>query len=194
MILVSEITLQRKAWKTMNSKVYKLMDWPAIEALQYGEEDQPQKVLGAHVSGRSMLYQAYLPGAVKVDVVLDDEDKTAAMDMVDEDGFFAAVMSHKTPKKYHYVITDAEGNSFKGYGLYAAVSFDEGKTWPVKRLITDGEYRLLNGGAWTQFFEMDATHAEPRGYLACTQTPDNMIHLISSRLHYRFNLAWLMRK
>ena len=100
---------------------------------------------------------------------------------------------YRTPASERGLLfTDAEGNSFKGYGLYAAVSFDEGKTWPVKRLITDGEYRLLNGGAWTQFFEMDATHAEPRGYLACTQTPDNMIHLISSRLHYRFNLAWLM--
>ena len=102
---------------------------------------------------------------------------------------------YRTPEAERGLLfTDAEGNEFKGYGLYAAVSFDEGKTWPVKRLITDGEYRLLNGGAWTQFFEMDATHAEPRGYLACTQTPDNMIHLVSSRLHYRFNLAWLMGK
>ena len=31
----------------------------------------------------------------------------------------------------------------------------------------------------------------PAGYLAITQTPDGVIHLISSRLHYRFNLAWL---
>ena len=82
----------------MNKKLYKMMDWPAIEALQYGEEDQPQKVLGAHVTGRSMLYQTYLPGAAKVSLVLDEEDKTVSMDMVDEDGFFAAVMNYKTPK------------------------------------------------------------------------------------------------
>ena len=102
---------------------------------------------------------------------------------------------YRTPENERGLLfTDKDGKTYRGYGLYAALSFDEGKTWPVKRLITDGEYRLLNGGAWTQFFEMDATHAEPRGYLACTQTPDNMIHLISSRLHYRFNLAWLMEK
>ncbi len=88
---------------------------------------------------------------------------------------------------------DREGNSYRGYGMYAALSYDEGKTWPVKKLLTDGVYRFLNGGAWTQFFEMDATHAEPRGYLAATQTPDNLIHLVSSRLYYRFNLAWLLR-
>lgn len=89
---------------------------------------------------------------------------------------------------------DKEGNVYRGYGLYAALSYDEGKTWPVKKLVTDGVSRFLNGGAWTQFFQMDASHAEPRGYLAATQSPDNWIHLVSSRLYYRFNLAWLEEK
>lgn len=87
---------------------------------------------------------------------------------------------------------DGDGNRFMGYGLYAAVSFDDGKTWPVKRLITDSEKRFMDGGAWTGFFESDSSHAEPRGYMAATQTPDGIIHLLSSRLHYRFNLAWLL--
>lgn len=87
--------------------------------------------------------------------------------------------------------TDAQGNVYKGYGMYAALSYDEGKTWPVQRLLTDGKERHLNGGAWTGFFDMDATHAEPRGYLAGTQSPDGMIHIVSSRIHYRFNLSWL---
>lgn len=86
---------------------------------------------------------------------------------------------------------DREGNHYRGYGLYAALSYDEGKSWPVRKLLTDGTERYLNGGAWTQFFLMDATHAEPRGYLAATQSPDNLIHLVSSRLYYRFNLAWI---
>ncbi len=87
--------------------------------------------------------------------------------------------------------TDANGNKFMGYGMYAALSYDDGKTWPVKRLLVDGKERHLNGGAWTGDFDMDATHAEPRGYLAGTQSPDNMIHIVSSRIHYRFNLKWL---
>lgn len=48
------------------------------------------------------------------------------------------------------------------------------------------------GGAWTGVFFTDAAHAEPKGYLACTQTPDGMIHLVSSALYYRFNLAWML--
>jgi formylglycine-generating enzyme required for sulfatase activity len=43
----------------------------------------------------------------------------------------------------------------KKYGIYGAVSYDEGKSWKVKKLITDGNYRFMDGGAWTGHFEMD---------------------------------------
>lgn len=131
----------------MNKKLYKLMDWPAIEALQYGEEDQPQKVLGAHVVGRNMLYQTYLPGASKVSVVLEEEDKTESMDMVDEDGFFAAVMNHRTLKKYHYVVTDAEGNSRK-YG--------DPYQYEVK--LSEEEINKINSGLHYHVYEVLGAH------------------------------------
>ena len=81
--------------------------------------------------------------------------------------------------------------SFGEQGLFVALSYDEGRSWPLKKLLTDGRKRVLDGGAWTGTFTMDAAHAEPKGYLACTQGPDGVIHLLSSRVHYRFNLAWL---
>ena len=87
--------------------------------------------------------------------------------------------------------TDKNGKQFTGYGLYAAVSFDEGKTWPVRKLLCDGKSRTMSGGAWTGSFEMDATHAEPAGDLAGTQSPDGMIHIVSSAIHYQFNLKFL---
>ena len=84
-----------------------------------------------------------------------------------------------------------KGTTIEGQGMFAALSTDGGKTWPVRKLLTDGKRRVLDGHAWTDRFVMDATHAEPKGYLAATQTPDGIIHLISSGIHYRFNLAWL---
>ncbi|HJC93942.1 MAG TPA: SUMF1/EgtB/PvdO family nonheme iron enzyme [Candidatus Phocaeicola excrementigallinarum] len=84
-----------------------------------------------------------------------------------------------------------DGTEYRGYGMYAALSYDEGKTWPVRKLLSDGNERFLDGGAWTGFFVMDTSHAEPRGYLAGTQSPDGIIHIVSSRLHYRFDLKWL---
>ena len=83
--------------------------------------------------------------------------------------------------------------SFGPDGLYVALSYDEGVNWPVKKLLTDGKTRVLDGGAWTGTFTLDASHAEPKGYLACTQSPDGVIHLLSSRVHYRFNLAWIQQ-
>ncbi len=87
---------------------------------------------------------------------------------------------------------DSNGQDRRGYGMYAALSMDEGQSWPLVRLITPGGIvQTKDGGAWTGPFTLDETHAEPKGYLAATQTPDGLIHLISSRLYYRFNLAWL---
>ena len=84
--------------------------------------------------------------------------------------------------------------SFGEKGLFVALSYDEGESWPLQKLLTDGKKRVLDGGAWTGTFTLDATHTEPKGYLACTQSPDGMIHLLSSRVHYRFNLAWIQAR
>ena len=89
-------------------------------------------------------------------------------------------------------IRDAAGKGRTVFGMFSALSFDEGKTWPVKRLITAGSpTRKIDGGGKTGWFVMDETHAEPRGYLAATQTPDGLIHLISSNQYYVFNLTGL---
>lgn len=87
--------------------------------------------------------------------------------------------------------TRGDGSTYRGYGMYVALSYDEGKSWPEVKLLSDGRPRFLDGGAWTGFFEADSTHSEPRGYLCGTQSPDGMIHILSSRIHYRFNLDWI---
>ena len=51
----------------------------------------------------------------------------------------------------------------------------------------------MDGGGNTGRFTMSRTSAETRGYLSVCQTPDGVIHLISSKLHYAFNLAWLLQ-
>lgn len=82
--------------------------------------------------------------------------------------------------------------SFGAKGLFISISDDECRSWSKPRLVSSTEARTLDGGAWTGSFIMDKDHAEPKGYLACTQTPDGTIHLLSSRMHYRFNLAWIL--
>ncbi|RYD33499.1 MAG: exo-alpha-sialidase [Verrucomicrobiaceae bacterium] len=93
------------------------------------------------------------------------------------------------PRARSMEFTDAQG-TFTGYGIYAALSLDDGNTWPIRKLLTpgSGEY---DGGAWTGNFTATRDQAEHAGYLTGTQTPDGIVHLLSSRLHYRFNVAWL---
>ncbi len=88
-------------------------------------------------------------------------------------------------------VTDASGSQRRVSGLFGALSFDEGKTWPARRLISDDgpgrEVETTDGGK----FVMGFNSAEPRGYLSVCQTADGLIHLIGSKQHYSFNLAWL---
>ncbi|EIP96782.1 hypothetical protein OpiT1DRAFT_01206 [Opitutaceae bacterium TAV1] len=91
------------------------------------------------------------------------------------------------------LVSDGKGGEIRGYGLFAALSLDEGKTWPVRRLLTPGDPPRQIPGTDGKRREMSATQAELNGYLAMTQAADGKIHLVSSRNHYEFNLAWLTR-
>lgn len=88
-------------------------------------------------------------------------------------------------------ITDASGGTRAVSGLFGAISYDDGVTWPFQRLISDDgpgrSIETLDGGLITLSF----SNAEPKGYLDAVQARNGVIHLISSRQHYQFNLKWL---
>lgn len=91
----------------------------------------------------------------------------------------------------------SNGKKTKGIGMYAALSYDEGKTWPVRKLVTPGEGDLIldapcNYRWGKEVSVLNKDHAERRGYLTVEQAPDGMIHLLSSGTHYSFNIAWIL--
>ena len=82
------------------------------------------------------------------------------------------------------------------FGMFAAVSFDEARTFPVIRLVSD-DSPVSHAVETTDgdIFHMNQTHAEPRGYISAIQDQrTGMIHVVSSRQHYQFNYAWLTAK
>lgn len=87
--------------------------------------------------------------------------------------------------------TNKGGQSYRGSGLFAALSYDGGQTWPFIKLVTDGVTRTLKGYGNTGDFTTGPYSAEPAGYLAGVQTPDGLIHVISSGVYYSFNQAWV---
>ena len=49
----------------MKDKLYKLMNWPEIEAIIYSEDDNPHRLLGPHKAGNSVVagyFAALIPG------------------------------------------------------------------------------------------------------------------------------------
>ena len=94
----------------MNNKLYKLMNWPEIEEIVFSESDNPHAVLGAHVTGNNTVVQTFWPGAEKIDVVLKETNQKIKMEMADEEGFFAALVSGKKIGSYFFEVTDKEGN------------------------------------------------------------------------------------
>ena len=88
-------------------------------------------------------------------------------------------------------IVDAAGERRKVRGMFAALSLDGGQTWPCKRLVSDdGPGRPVESTAGG-LFVMSQRNAEYRGYMTGCQAPNRVIHLLTSRQHYAFNLAWL---
>ena len=65
----------------MKEKLYKLMNWPEIEAVIYSEEDNPHKLLGPHTVGSSTLLATFQPGASQVTAVIGETGKEVKMEV-----------------------------------------------------------------------------------------------------------------
>ncbi len=100
--------------KTMEEKVYDLMDWAAIEAVVYGEESRPDTILGAHIVPEGVLIQAFFPGAGSVSLKI--HDKILPMICEDEAGYFAILLEGKKIPSYTYLVDDGDrmGSRFAG--------------------------------------------------------------------------------
>lgn len=94
----------------MNNKLYKLMNWPRIEAVIYSEEDAPHEILGPHMVGLNVLFQTFMPDAFAVNIIYEKHEKKFPMELVDEAGFFACLFTGKIPEDYEYEVTDQKGN------------------------------------------------------------------------------------
>ena len=102
----------------MNNKMYKLMNWPEIEAIVYAESENPASVLGPHVVGASTLYQTFIPGTKEVRLRIPDADKSIKMEQVDEEGFYALLQTGKPAAEYVYVAEYPDGKLVKIQDAY----------------------------------------------------------------------------
>ena len=83
----------------MKDKLYKLMNWPEIEAIIYSEDDNPHRLLGPHKAGSSVVFQTFQPGAERVELVFPDAGKELEMELADEAGYFAVLIPGRSCRK-----------------------------------------------------------------------------------------------
>ena len=107
----------------MKDKLYKMMNWPEIEAVVYGEEGRPQTILGRHNVSSYTLFQTFQPDAKSVVLVIEgdkktDKSKEYTMELADEAGFYAIAILGKIKGPYHYMVTDVKGARHKIYDPY----------------------------------------------------------------------------
>jgi formylglycine-generating enzyme required for sulfatase activity len=87
-------------------------------------------------------------------------------------------------------VTDVSGKKREVSGIFAALSYDGGQTWPDIRLITDDGPDREFISTDRSVFTMGLNSAEPKGYFSICQAKNGLIHLISSKNLYTFNLKW----
>lgn len=109
----------------MDKKLYKVMNWPLIEEIVYSESADPHRILGIKKAGSQTLVQAFFPAAKEVYVhwgVKEKDKETgkianyaydAKMEIVDEMGFFAALIPAKKVDSYYFKVIDEENGEWK---------------------------------------------------------------------------------
>lgn len=101
----------------MTNKLYKLMDWAAIEAIVYSEEDNPHNILGIHTVSGGKLAQVFYPEATEA--VLHTKNKDYPMEQADEEGFYAVLVPKNTStEKYSFTVTMEDGTKHDFYDPY----------------------------------------------------------------------------
>lgn len=75
--------------------------------------------------------------------------------------------------------------------LCICISYDEGMTWPVRRVLSNetgdrGITGMSNGRVY-----LGPGYGEPTAYCSILQARNGVIHVLSSMNHYAFNLKWV---
>ena len=133
----------------MNKRLYKLMNWAQIEEIVYSESDNPHELLGAHVTGSSVLVQTFQPGAKSVRLQPVEGDKSYKMEMADEEGYFAALLPGKKIPDYEYIVEAQDGTLKKLKDAY---------NYPP--LITKEDTEKFNAGIHYMIYEKLGAHPE----------------------------------
>ena len=110
----------------MAPKLDDFMQWPEIEALEYGECSRPQDVLGARMADRShVLVTAYFPEVDSVAVRVAGAKKEYKMEEADQQGYYGVLIPGRKIPEYVFMV-EKKGKRREVPDAYAMDSLIDG--------------------------------------------------------------------
>ena len=128
----------------MESKAYKYMDWPEIEAVVYAEEASPKDLMAPRLTADGILIQGFFPDAEKAEVLVDK--KAYEMEKQDDAGYFAAMIPGRKIPAYQYRITRGKETR----------TFADPYAFPGQ--ITEAEEKAFCAGVYYHSYEKLGAH------------------------------------
>ncbi|QHQ61835.1 1,4-alpha-glucan branching protein GlgB [Anaerocolumna sedimenticola] len=89
----------------MEELLYDLLDWTEASKIIYSEHDNPHSLLGAHVTEKGILINAFIPTAVHIDVKITGSGQVYPMICKDKDGFFSVIVTGNKVIPYTLFVT-----------------------------------------------------------------------------------------
>src|SRR5665647_700729 len=89
----------------MKDVLYELMDWADIETIVYSEHDNPHSLLGAHITDKGILINAFIPTAICIVAKLTKTGLEYPMICEDEEGFYAVLVPGNKIVPYTFIVT-----------------------------------------------------------------------------------------
>ncbi len=102
----------------MKNKLYKIMNWPKIEGIEYCDQNDPNTILGPHITKDGLVIQAYVPDAVKLSVMFQDNSKIYDMEAMDDEGYYAVLIDTKKKSKYKLIAEYSDDTTYEYWDPY----------------------------------------------------------------------------
>lgn len=150
----------------MDNKQYALMDWAAMEALVYSENDNPHSWLGGHVTKEGVLYNTYQPTASSVTLRIKDSGEKIEMDNVDNLGNYSALVQGDSVETYMLDIVyddDSKASIYDPYAFDPVITeededrFNKGIHYEIYEKL--GAHYIKHGGVYGTYFAVWAPNA-----------------------------------